>query len=349
MHALGFDQAAIDENGSVGGVIQGAQSGKTLLFDAHIDTVGVTSGVPWQHEPFGAIIEEGAIFGRGSADMKGALAAMVYAAANVERSRLKGRVVVSASTMEEVLEGVALRTVMEKLRPDFVVIGESTNLNLSRGGRGRAEIHLETIGRPAHSSSPYLGRNAVLDMMAVIQAVEQITLPEDPFMGPAILALTDIISDPYPGHSVIPSICRVTYDRRLLPGETQEGVLSAVAGLAAAQGVQLNAVIAVGEYTTYTGKVLRHEKFFPAWVLPESDWFVQRAMQGLHSASLQPQMSAYRFCTNAAYSAGVAGVPTIGFGPAMEENAHVIDERLKIDDLLAAARGYQGIIEALLC
>ncbi len=61
---------------------------------------------------------------------------------------------------------------MDQVQPDFVVIGESTNLQLARGGRGRAEVHLTTIGRPAHSSSPQLGRNAVLDMMKVIAAVE---------------------------------------------------------------------------------------------------------------------------------------------------------------------------------
>jgi len=221
-------------------------------------------------------------------------------------------------------------------------------LNLSRGGRGRAEVHLETIGRPSHSSAPHLGHNAVLDMMRVVQAVETIELPEDAFMGPAILALTDIISDPYPGHSVIPSICRVTYDRRLLPGETAKDVLDAITSLSPLQGIRLNAAIGIGEYTTYTGKAMRQEKFFPAWALPEQDAYVQTALAGLRAAGLQPQVSAYRFCTNAAYSSGVAGVPTIGFGPATEADAHMIDERLRIEDLLAASRGYRGIIDAIL-
>ncbi len=107
--------------------------------------------------------------------------------------------------------------------------------------------------------------------------------------------------------------------------------------------------IATGAYTAYTGTKLGTQKFFPAWAFPENDWFVQRALQGLHSAGLTPQIGAYRFCTNAAYSAGVAGVPTIGFGPARESDAHVIDERLRLSDLVAAARGYAGIIEAVLC
>lgn len=348
MRALGFDQVSIDENGSVVGIIQGEQPGKTLLLDAHMDTVGVAAGVDWRTDPFGATIEGEMLFGRGAADMKGALAAMVHAAAAVDRATLRGRVAVSATTLEEVLEGVTLGTVMHAVQPDFVVIGEATDLNLNRGGRGRAEVHLETIGAPAHSSSPHLGRNAVLDMVRVIAAVEQLELPSHPLMGPAILALTDIISDPYPGYSVIPSRCRVTYDRRLLPGETPADVLDAITGLPVAAGITLRATLAQGEHAAYTGKVLRSPKFFPAWVFPEDDWFVRSARQGLYAAGLQPAVAAYRFCTNGAYSAGIAGVPTVGFGPASEGDAHVVDERIALEQLAAAARGYLGIIAAVL-
>lgn len=348
MEALGYDQVSVDENGSVVGVIQGDPGGRTVLLDAHTDTVDVTGGVAWIRDPFSGEISEGFLHGRGSADMKGALAAMVYGAASLDRERLKGRVVVSASPMEEVLEGVALEAVMRAYPPDFVVIGEATDLNLARGGRGRAEVHLETTGVPTHSSAPHLGRNAVLDMMRVIQGIEGIDLPEHPLMGPGILALTEISSAPFPANSVVPSICRATYDRRLLPGETEEEVLGAITGLPQAAGVQLSAVIGEGEYTTYTGTSLKQGKFFPAWEFPEDDWFVLRALEGLSASGLSPEMSAYRFCTNAAYSAGVAGVPTVGFGPADETDAHRVDERLKLEELEAAARGYQGIIESTL-
>jgi putative selenium metabolism hydrolase len=348
MRALGYDQVEVDGNGSVIGVVEGAEPGKTLLLDAHTDTVDVTGSLAWDRDPFSGDVADGVLHGRGSADMKGALAAMVHAGARVDRSRIRGRVVVSASPMEEVLEGVALQAVMEAFPPDFVVIGEATGLNLVRGGRGRAEIHLETLGVPTHSSAPHLGRNAVLDMMTVIAGIEGIELPTDPLMGPAILALTEISSAPYPANSVIPSICRATYDRRLILGETAEDVLGAITGLPGVQGLELKAVIGMGEYTTFTGVVLRKEKFFPAWVFPEDDWFVVRSLEGLAGAGLAPEVGAYRFCTNAAYSAGVAGVPTVGFGPAQETDAHRVNESLELQQLLAAARGYRGILEEVL-
>lgn len=346
MRRLGFDQVFVDENGSLVGIVDGAQPGPTLLFDGHCDTVGVAPGISWQHDPFGAAIEDGRMYGRGTSDMKGAIAAMIHAAGAVDCTRLAGRVVVSVSVMEEVLEGAALRTVMERTQPDFVVIGEATDLDLVHGGRGRAEIQLEAVGRPAHSSTPHLGDNAVLKMLPAIQAIQELSLPSDPLLGPAIMALTDIISEPYPAYSVLPSRCRVTYDRRLLAGETPEGVLAELRALPALQDIGVT--IAQGEHQTYTGAVLRGLKFLPAWKLSPEDPFVAAALAGLRSAGLDLQLGAYRFCTNAAYSAGTAHVPTIGFGPGVESLAHVVDEYVEVDQVLAAARGYVGMTEFVL-
>ena len=348
MKRLGFDRVWIDENGSAIGLVEGERPGPTLLFDAHTDTVGIAPGSVWTREPFGAEIDDSYLYGRGAADMKGALAAMVHAAASVDKRKLGGKVVVSASVMEEVYEGGALKTVMDEVKPDFVVIGEASELNLVRGGRGRAEIHLETIGVPSHSSSPHLGVNAIHLMMKVIEAVDKIKLGEHPLLGPGILALTDIISEPYPAYSVIPAHCKATYDRRLLTGETIEGVLEEITSLPELEDINFKANIAKGEHMAYTGKVLTCNKFFPAWELEETHPYVQKALSGLRAAGLDPDMRAYRFCTNAAYSIGVAGVPTIGFGPGAEGDAHVVDEKIKLDDLEKAALGYMGIIEAVL-
>ena len=339
MHDLGFDRVWADANGSAIGILQGARPGKTILLDAHCDTVGMAPGSPWTRKPFAAEIENGFLYGRGTADMKGALAAIIHGAASVNRANLAGQIVVSATVLEEVMEGVSLGAVMQELEPDFVVIGEATELNLNRGGRGRAEIQLETIGKPAHSSSPQLGVNAVTLMWRAVQAIEQMSVARDELLGEALMVLTDIISDPYPGYSVIPSRCRVTYDRRLLSGETVASVLGAL---------PVNAKIAEGEHATYTGATLRGAKFFPAWLLAQDHPFVQSALRGLRTAGLKPQIGAYRFCTNAAHSAGIARVPTVGFGPAREGDAHVVDEHIALADLIAAARGYQGIIEAVL-
>lgn len=348
MNALGFDKVWVDKYGSAVGMIRGAQAGKTLLFDAHTDTVGIAPGSVWTRAPFGAEVTDTHMYGRGVMDMKGSLAAMIHAAASADRNKLGGTVVISASVMEEVYEGGALKAVMDEVKPDYVVIGEATQLNLARGGRGRAEIHLEAIGKPAHSSSPQLGINAIHLMTKVIAEIEKLQVKEHPLMGPGIYALTDIISEPYPAYSVIPAKCKATYDRRLLPGETPEGVLNEITSLSALKDVNFTARIAQSDHITYTGETLTAHKFFPAWELDEDNEFVQMALKGLRASGLDPKLGAYRFCTNAAYSIGTAGVPTIGFGPGAEGDAHVVDEQLSLLELEKTARGYVGIIEAVL-
>jgi acetylornithine deacetylase/succinyl-diaminopimelate desuccinylase-like protein len=191
-----------------------------------------------------------------------------------------------------------------------------------------------------------LGINAVHLMIPAIQALEKVVLPSDPLLGEAIMTLTDIISDPYPGYSVIPSRCLVTYDRRLLAGETVESCLAGLKALP--ELAKINAIVAQGDHTTYTGTHLTGQKFFPAWKIAPDHPFVQVSLAGIQAAGLSPQLQAYRFCTNAAYSAGIVHVPTVGFGPSPEGLAHIVDEYIEIEDLQATARGYLGIIENVL-
>jgi len=111
---------------------------------------------------------------------------------------------------------------------------------------------------------------------------------------------------------------------------------------------ELELCIAEGEHTTYTGTTLSGPKFFPAWKLDHDHPLVQSSQAGLRASGLDPNLGAYRFCTNAAYSAGRAGIPTIGFGPSTEAQAHIADEYIELDQLLAAAKGYLGIIQGVL-
>jgi putative selenium metabolism hydrolase len=281
--------------------------------------------------------------------MKGALAAMVEAAAGLDRERLSGRLIVSASVGEEIIEGAALREVMKRFPPDFVVIGEATGLDVARAGRGRAELVLEARGEPAHASSPHLGLNAVHVMARVIEQIEALEMPKHPFVGSGVMCLTDIISVPYPAHSVVPSGCRVTYERRLLPGETQEGVLAELGEACGRAGAAETAIdLAMAEYESYTGVRWSEPKWYAPWELAEDHELVQSALAGLREAGLDPGMASYQFCTNAAHSAGAAAVPTIGFGPSRESLAHVVDEYIEIQQLVSACCGYRAIGEALL-
>jgi putative selenium metabolism hydrolase len=352
---LGYDDGVVDSYGNILGRIKGNRTGKRLLLDGHIDTVPVPDLSRWTHDPFGAEIADGNIYGRGSSDMKGAVSAMIAAAAFFAEDTHRdfaGEIFVSGVVHEECFEGVAARKINSRVHPDYVVIGEASELNLKRGQRGRAEIVIETFGKPAHSANPRAGINAVYKMAELIREIEKLPASLHPILGEGILELTDIKSSPYPGASVVPDYCRATYDRRLLVGETRELVLEPLLRLihemkSSDPQFEAKAHFATGTEKCYTGDEIGGERFFPGWVLDENDEFVQTALAGLRSAGLKPEITQYSFCTNGSHYAGEAGIKTIGFGPSRENLAHTIDEYVEVDQLLQAAEGYYGILRAV--
>lgn len=229
--ANGFDSIHVDQYGNFVACIKGKRPGKKLLFDGHMDTVPVTNESEWIHPPFAAEIHDGKIYGRGTTDMKGAIAGYTAAAIAFAKDTNKdfaGEIYVDGVVHEECFEGVASRSISAYVKPDIVVIGEASRCNLKVGQRGRAEIVVETFGKPCHSANPEKGINAVYKMAKVIQAIQTLVPPEHPVLGKGILELVDIKSAPYPGASVVPEYCKASYDRRLLVGETKESVLKPI-------------------------------------------------------------------------------------------------------------------------
>ena len=353
---LGFDSVTIDKYGNVIGCIKGKRPGKKLLFDGHIDTVPVTDETEWQYPPFAAEIHDGKIYGRGTSDMKGAVAAFVSAAANFAADTDKdfaGELYVAGVVHEECFEGVAAREISAAVKPDYVVIGEASTLNLKVGQRGRGEIVVETFGKPCHSANPEKGINAVYKMAKVIEAIRTLEPTHHPVLGDGILELTDIKSAPYPGASVVPEYCRATYDRRLLVGETKESVLAPINALLEklmAEDPQLKVKVsyAVGEELCYTGNHIQGERFFPGWLYDENEEFVQDVKKELESMGYTPSITQYNFCTNGSHYAGEAGIKTFGLGPSQENLAHTVNEYIEIDQLTKVTDCYYGVMKALL-
>lgn len=351
----GFDEIIIDRYGSVIGFINGSRPGKTILLDGHIDHVDVIDREEWQHDPFGAEICGGRIYGRGTSDMKGGVTAMVAAAGDFARENnhdFAGRICVSGSVHEECFEGVSCREISRIVKPDMVIIGEATTTTIKIGQRGRAEVIVETEGVSCHSSNPHKGVNAVYHMMTVIEEIRKIVPNEHPILGKGILELTDIMSLPYPGASVVPALCRATFDRRTLVGEDEESILQQVqrAIERAAKripGLKARAYISEGKEPCWTGDTIASKRYFPAWVVDEQADFVQKAVKGLRDIGVEAKISHFDFCTNGSHFCGEAGIPTIGYGPSLESLAHVRDEYIEIEQLIKAYNGYKGILKEL--
>jgi putative selenium metabolism hydrolase len=353
---MGYDDVSIDKYGNILGRIKGNKPGKAVLFDGHVDTVPVSDPLKWHHDPFGGEIIDGKMYGRGTTDMKCALGAMVCAAAffaEDTKRNFAGDIYVAGVVHEECFEGIASGEISRKVKPDYVVIGEASELNLKIGQRGRAEIVVETIGKPAHSANPDKGINAVYKMCKLIGGIREIDVTHHDFLGKGIMELTDIKSDPYPGASVVPENCKATYDRRLLVGETRESVLQPILDVISKMekedpDFKAKAYFSKGKEKCYTGDTIEGERFFPGWLFGEKEEFVQDVYNGLKDAGLNPEITNYSFCTNGSRYAGEEGIRTVGFGPSLESLAHVIDEYIEIDQLLKVCTGYYSIIGSLL-
>src|SRR5262245_49983994 len=263
MERLGY-AVEVDELGTVTGT-RGGGDGPCVLLDAHMDTVGVTDRAAWSADPAGEL-RDGKLFGRGSVDMKGPLAAVVHGAAE---AAARGRVVVSASIAEEMIEGYATVAVARRVQPDVAVICEPSHRTVAVGQRGRAELIVEVEGRPSHSSMPHLGVNAVDAMADVLVAARGLEMPDHPALGSGILVVTDVISRPFPALSVLPDRCTATFDRRTLPGEDEEEgrtPLREVAEAAVApHGATVRVTIGLDRFDAYTGTPVEAPNFAPAW------------------------------------------------------------------------------------
>lgn len=353
MNLLGYDDVLVDPYGSVVGRVVGtAGSGPNLHFDGHLDTVPATAREHWQHDPFAADIADEGIWGRGTADMKGPLAAMICAAGFVPRNWLHGTITVSASVAEEQLEGPALCEILQTQPADLVVIGEGTNLLVGVGQKGRAGIRVTTTGTPAHSSVPHKGDNAVYRMLTVINRLREFVPPDDELLGAGIMELVEMISSPYPGTSIVPDRCTVRWDRRLVRGETRESVLAdlraALADLPGADAGRIRVDYLDVTVPCYTGNALHSDDFHPAWEIEPHSPLVQAALHSTAALGLESQMCAIPYCTNGSGSAGEMGLPTIVLGPGDPAQFHVIDEHILIEDLVRGAEVYSDMAQRLL-
>ena len=339
MEALGF-RVEMDRYGDVLGIRRGRKSGRTLLLDAHMDTVPVTDPASWTHDPFGAELAHGRLWGRGATDTKGSLAAMMQAVAALSGDDFGGTVIVSASVCEENLTAAALDHVLESHPADIVLVGEPTSLRLGTAQKGRAGLAVVTRGRSVHTSRPEMGENAVYRMMEAIYRIRALPLPVDPELGSAVCELIEIESEPKSSIGMVPHRCTARLALRVLPGETAAGVLECISDcLSGLEGVSVD--YSQLSQVCSTGLELSMREFIPAWKNPHAA-LERQLLEALGSAPF-----AAPYTTNAS-AAAARGIPTFLLGPGSIEQAHTVDEWIDPQELAAAVGAYTTVIGACL-
>lgn len=347
MRNLGYDEVWVDAYGSVVGRRHGTGPGSNLHFDGHLDTVPATTPEQWTHDPYDGKLHAGRIWGRGTSDMKGPDAAMICAGAFLPRESFAGTITVSASIGEEELEGPALVAILQQHPADMVVIGESSELRIGIGQKGRAGISVRTHGRAAHSSRPEEGINAVYRMLEAVARIRQVPTPQDDLLGPGLNELVEIVSSPYPGTSIVPDSCRVRFDRRLVRGETRDNVLAPLhEALDGLEGVEVDYLHV--SLPCYTGATLVSDDFHPAWETPRDTPLVRAAEAAMNRVGLPVEYFTARYCSNGSASAGEMNIPTLILGPSSPALAHIVDEYIEVEELVRGAEVYMALAAEVL-
>lgn len=338
----GFDEVRSDGLGNVIGRI--GNGSKTLAFDGHIDTVDTGHLPNWTFDPFGGEIAGGYVHGRGTVDQKGGPAAFVTAGKILKEMAFNRDLTIYfvGSVMEEDCDGLCWKYLIEeeKIKPDFVVLTEPTNLNIYRGHRGRMEIHVSFRGISSHGSAPERGKNAIYMASRACLEIEKLNerLAKDEFLGKGSVTISEIISGS-PSLCAVADYARIHLDRRLTWGETKESAVAEIREIVK----DMNAEVSVLHYeeTAYTGLKYGMEKYYPTWKIEEDHPLVIRAQEAFAGIfDKEPVTDKWTFSTNGVTINGMYGIPCIGFGPGNEVLAHAPNEKVPVSDLVAASAFY---------
>jgi acetylornithine deacetylase/succinyl-diaminopimelate desuccinylase-like protein len=277
---------------NVVGVARGSGGGRTLLLNAHTDTVGTDA----MQDPREARVESGRLWGRGSYDMKGSLAAIMLAGARAGELGLRGDVVVAAVVDEEVAS-IGTSALVERWRADGAIVAEPTEELVCIAHKGFVAFEIETRGRAAHGSRPDLGVDAIARMGHVLVGIERLdgelrTDPRHPLLGSGSVHASLIEGGQE--YSSYPARCLLRGERRTIPGETQAQVEDELRTL-------------VGDLDARIAMPFAREPFEVDELEPVVD--AVRRHAGVGSVSCVP------FWADSALL-GAAGIPTVVFGPS---------------------------------
>jgi len=308
-----------------------------LLFACHLDVVG-PGEASWKNPPFAAVESDGKIYGRGSADMKGGITAVVTAVCQIVQAgtKLQGDIIFFAAAGEET-DSCGTKRFVENpdLLPDLagVVIAEPTDFEIVTAHRGMLWLEVTTKGKAAHSSTPELGVNAIASMRSVLVQLENYKIPGEPhkLLGGSSMSINTIAGGK--AINVVPDKCTITIDMRTLPAQNHQGIVADFEKIFArlkSTNPQFAAEISV----------LRQ-------VLALQTDSNCEFVRDFCSCVGNNKTKAVGFTTDGPYFASL-GTPVVIFGPGKPDLAHKPDEFIDISDVEKAVEYYKNIISKFL-
>lgn len=364
LREIELDEAFVDGIGNVVGVLRGDGGGPDILLNGHLDIVPAGHLENWNgYDPFGAEIDQGGnIHGRGAADVKGGLSVQLYTMKLLKDLRdqgipLPGNLIFSGVVHEEAAEMFGMEYLCKKTLPDkgisldVVFLCEPTDLNVWLGHRGKVEIVVTTRGRTAHSSTPWAGINALQKMVPVLERVfnsMEKNLASHPELGKGSITITNLVCKPG-SYSIIPDECEISIDRRYVPGETLESILAEFEQMLEEirkVDPQLEANTRVRTFLerSYTGYEKEVQKHHPVWLIDKEHPFVKKTLLALEQVGQNPKIGYWPGGTDGSMTAGVMGIPTIGYSGMQFHYAHTPEEMVNTEMMMLSLEGYFSMV-----
>ena len=342
-----FDEAAPGRRNVIG-TLQGNPRSPVLILNGHIDVVPPGDPSRWSVDPFGGVIRDERLYGRGSADMKGGLAALLTAIRIFIRSgdKMKGTIILEAVIDEENggRAGTGRLTIDTPIRGDFACIAEPTNLELQTAHKGDLGMEITVEGRAAHAATPERGSNAVHKMISLAGSLLEIPRRYawegrlHPLLGPPYITISVIEGGLQ--RNIIPDRCRIIVDRRTLPRleslETAKAEIEETLQQARQRDPELRAT---------SRPILEIES-----METDHDQLIVRRFTEAYSEATgrPPRIAGLRGFCDAHYYQRNLGIPVIIFGPGRLEEAHSADEYVETTQLTQATRVYTRLLNNLL-
>ncbi|MDC7125872.1 MAG: YgeY family selenium metabolism-linked hydrolase [Spirochaetales bacterium] len=346
----GFDEVYVDGLGNLVGRI--GNGPKKLVFDAHIDTVTVGDESQWETPPFSGEITDNLVKGRGSTDQKGGAASMIAAGRMLKELGYDGdfSIYFTFTVMEEDCDGMCWLYLIEeeKLVPDFFISTEPSSCNLYRGHRGRMEMEVTFKGVSCHGSAPERGVNAAYKAakgaIAIEKLNENLKPDEENFLGKGTIVVSQMKAQG-PSQCAVPDTASLYLDRRLTWGETEELAVNQVKEV-----IEDFEDVKVPYYDkiSWKGTKFGQPLYFPTWKIDRNHPLVtsgEKAYKILYDKDVK--VDKWTFSTNAVSVCGRYGIPTIGFGPGDENQAHAPNEVNRIEDLVICSAFYASLVYSL--
>jgi acetylornithine deacetylase len=311
-------------------VARGKGGGRSLILNAHTDTVGVAG----MTDPLVPRLEGGRLYGRGAYDMKGSLAACMLATAEAGKRALRGDVILTAVSDEE-FASVGTEAIAASVSADAAIVTEPTEMQVAVAHRGFVNLEIETIGRAAHGSRPHLGIDAIAKMGRVLVGIEELDArlrsnPTHPYLGSGSVHASLIEGGQE--FSSYPARCLLQGERRTIPGETTS--------LAEQELREIVERAAAGD-PDFVAEVRASISREPFEIAEDAEIV---AIVGRHAAAVsraEPEKVGVSFWADSALLSS-AGIPTVLFGPR-GEGAHAAVEWVDVADLERCAEIYVAV------